>query len=252
MESLATLVQVRSSLTTVVFDLDGTLFDHRAAAVRGAAGLTEDLGAAFSADLARTWLALEDQHVQSWVSGHCGWQEQRRRRLRDYLPLIGVDAAGADTDLDRVFDRYLRHYERSWSAFPDAAPAMQAVRRAGYQVGVLTNGQRQQQLEKLARTDLLELVGPVWAADDLGAAKPDPQTYLTVCSRLGAQPAETVYVGDNFVHDIEGAEAAGLRAVFLDRLDGGPRDYRPRISTLTSLMEVLEELEPSGDGCRVR
>ena len=51
-----------------------------------------------------------------------------------------------------------------------------------------------------------------------------------------------VYVGDNFAHDVEGAEGAGLRAVFLDRHGRGPTDYRPRISSLRDLLEAIETL----------
>ncbi|SDE09442.1 HAD family hydrolase [Auraticoccus monumenti] len=236
---------MHASITTVIFDLDGTLFDHQASAALGVAGLTEQLGAQSTADLEAAWFAAEDRHVQSWASGACGWQEQRRRRLRDYLPLVGVEAPDDEAELDRLFAVYLDCCQRSWSAFPDAAPALRAVRAAGYQVAVLTNGQRQQQLAKLERIALLQLVGPVWATDDLGVAKPDPKTYLTVCDHLGVSPSETVYVGDNFAHDVEGAEGAGLRAAFLDRHDQGPTDYRPRISSLRDLLQAIETPAPS-------
>ncbi len=239
---MASLSQVHSPVAAVIFDLDGTLFDHQDAATRGVAGLTEQLGVQFTTELGAAWFAAEERHVQSWLSGTCSWREQRRRRLQDFLPLIGVEAVVDEAELDRLFDLYLDGYQQAWAPFPDAAPALRAVRAAGYQVAVLTNGQRQQQLAKLKRIRLLELVGPIWAADDLGAAKPDPKTYLTVCDQLGVRPDEAVYVGDNFAHDVEGAEGAGLRAVFVDRRDGGPTDYRPRISTLRHLLGAVEAL----------
>ena len=231
-----------TSLAAVVFDLDGTLFDHLGSATRGVAGLVAHIGGEFAPSHAEAWFAAEDRHVQSWATGQCDWQEQRRRRLRDFLPLVTTPPV-ADDELDHLFDVYLDHYQRSWHAFDDAASALNAARAAGYKVAVLTNGQRQQQIAKLRRCDLIDLVGPIWATDDLPAPKPDRRSYLSVCSHLRTDPAETVYVGDNFVHDVEGATAAGLQAVFLDRSDTGPIHHQPRISGLANLPEALRHLE---------
>ena len=229
-------------MAAVVFDLDGTLFDHDGSATRGVAGLVRHCGGQITPALTAAWFGAEQTHVQSWVTGKCSWQDQRRRRLRDFLPLVGVQVVPGDADLDRLFDVYLACYERAWSAFGDAAPALRAVHAAGFTVAVLTNGQRDQQVAKLERIGLIDLVGPIWATDDLGVAKPDPRSYLTVCEQLDVAPAETVYVGDNFAHDVEGAEHAGLRAVFLDRHHRGPHDYRPRIATLHDLPTAVESL----------
>lgn len=89
-----------SPIAAVVFDQDGPLFDYHGSATRGVAGLVDQLGAQFTPDLTAAWFAAEDQHVQSWVSGNCSWQEQRRRRLQDFLPLIGIEAVADETASD--------------------------------------------------------------------------------------------------------------------------------------------------------
>lgn len=45
-----------------------------------------------------------------------------------------------------------------------------------------------------------------------GVAKPDPEIYLRAVDRLGVQPATALFIGDGGDHELEGAEAAGLRA----------------------------------------
>jgi len=42
-------------------------------------------------------------------------------------------------------------------------------------------------------------------------AKPDPEIYLRALGRLGAKPAEAVYIGDGADDELVGAERAGLR-----------------------------------------
>ena len=56
------------------------------------------------------------------------------------------------------------------------------------------------------------------AAHEHGSAKPDPAIFLAACARLGVAPADAVYVGDDVLLDVRGAQQAGLRAVWLNRV----------------------------------
>ena len=100
-------------------------------------------------------------------------------------------------------------YEAHWCAFSDAAGALRSVARSGMLRAVLTNGDQDQQTSKLRAVGLLELSGPVFASSTIGAAKPDPVTYATVCRRLGVAPHEALMVGDNHALDVVAARAAG-------------------------------------------
>ena len=73
------------------FDLDGTLVDHEGAVVRALHDWLPRIGVAPDAvpPLVSTWFAAEERHFASWRSGEISFAEQRRRRLRDVLPLIG-------------------------------------------------------------------------------------------------------------------------------------------------------------------
>lgn len=55
------------------------------------------------------------------------------------------------------------------------------------------------------------------AAHQMGCAKPDPAIFLEACRRLGVAPADAVYVGDDLLLDVQGAQRAGLRAVWMNR-----------------------------------
>jgi putative hydrolase of the HAD superfamily len=71
-------------------------------------------------------------------------------------------------------------------------------------------------------------------------AKPEAEIFRLACERLGVQPAEAAHVGDRLDLDAEGATAAGLRGVWLDRLGTVPCPSPiERISTLHELPAVL-------------
>lgn len=219
----------------VVFDLDGVLFDHVGSARRGVASWLSGLDVSVTDELVQAWFDTEERHIVSWREGHISWAEQRRRRLRDFLPLAGL-AVGDDDALDQLFTRgYLPAYEREWSAFSDVPAGLQQVRGLGLPTGVLTNGAEAQQLAKLARLGLLETIGPVLTAEALGVAKPEPSAFLRTCERMAVRPDEVLYVGDDWKLDVRAGRAAGLQTVLIDP-GGAPSGREPLV--LTSLAEL--------------
>lgn len=65
-------------------------------------------------------------------------------------------------------------------------------------------------LEKdLQRLGLLTEVDGVFNSSALGVAKPDPQVFREVCSRLAAEPARCLFIDDSSTH-VEAARAVGL------------------------------------------
>ncbi|MFD3444692.1 HAD family hydrolase [Microbacteriaceae bacterium 4G12] len=236
-----------AGVSAVAFDLDGTLLDHRTASASAFEHLVRELGGTVTPGLQQAWWEAEDRHFEAWRQGLISFDEQRRRRLRDILPLVGSvearpgdagfrarglqdgDLSGrglSDERLDRIFGIYLAAYESAWCVFPEVAAVLDAVRSAGIPVGLLTNGSERQQEEKLARTRIRDRFDVVCTSEALGVAKPDPQAFATLCSRLGVPPAEVLFVGDDYRADILGARAAGLRTYFVDRSGDGREDAR--------------------------
>jgi putative hydrolase of the HAD superfamily len=226
-------------VSAVVFDLDGTLFDHSSSARRGLSQWLAGIDVALTNELASAWFEAEKRHVTSWRQGMISWAEQRRRRLRDFLPLIAVPV-GTDDDLDEVFVAgYLLAYERAWVGYDDVNSALDAVHDYGVVTAMLTNGTQEQQEAKLAHLGLLGRIGPVFTAEGLGVAKPDPRAFRLVCAHLALPPGQVLCVGDDYEVDVRAARAAGLRAVYLDRIGTGPMTEHDRITTLAELLPYV-------------
>ncbi|WEF31630.1 HAD family hydrolase [Pseudoduganella chitinolytica] len=79
-------------------------------------------------------------------------------------------------------------------------------------LGAVTNGNADLEVIGIAHHFKVAL-----AAGRFGKAKPDPAIFLAACEALGVAPGETVYVGDDLRLDVEGAQKAGLRAVWMNR-----------------------------------
>lgn len=204
----------------VIFDLDDTLFDHTGSAEQAVRSWVAGLGLTPTDELIAHWFVIEDEVYPRYLSGELTHQAQRRERLRGFMPILGLSVPATDAELDQVFDGYLTQYKNSWTAFPDARPALEVARGNGLRIGVLTNGSTAQQNAKLAAIGLADLVDVVCTYESLQVSKPDPLAYQRTCEALGVEPADVLMIGDNLELDVLGAQAAGLAARHLDRAVG--------------------------------
>jgi len=121
--------------------------------------------------------------------------------------------------------------------------ALEALRRAGLRVGLVTNGAAR----KRHTIELLGLgrwVSCVVVSEEEGRRKPDAALFQLAAERLGMRPGEILFVGDKPRQDIKGARSAGLRTAWLRRRPRwlpGPR-RPPADLVVTSLRDVLAAL----------
>ncbi len=236
-------------LRAVLFDLDGTLMDHDAARTAGLHGhLSEWLPGAEADELARLgqeWERLEALHYDEYARGECSFTEQRRRRVQGIHVVLQSEPTH-ELDADAWFSAYLRHYRAAWRAFDDVLPALVALAAAqpAIALGVVTNGEGEPQRAKLAAIGLDGRFAVVVASGEAGVAKPASAIFALACERLGVERAQTAHVGDRLDLDAEGAAAAGLRGVWLDRRGTAPGPaHVARISTLHELPAALRRSE---------
>jgi putative hydrolase of the HAD superfamily len=224
------------TIRAVLFDLDDTLVDHRGAAERGLRAWLA--GLALEGPLeehVERWFALEVRHYERAQRGEISYVEHRRARIRGFLP--SWDLAD-DALADATYAGFLGCYQAAWRAHRDAGPALQRAHDHGLRVGILTNGEQHIQERKVRRTGLAAYDVPVLASSALPAAKPDPRAFHAACGRLGADPSETVMIGDSLRNDVRGAHRAGLHAVLLDRSGRYAGKTLPGAARITRLRDL--------------
>ncbi|RNE50016.1 HAD family hydrolase [Corynebacterium alimapuense] len=217
----------------LIYDLDGTLVDHDAAAQAGVESWCAELG--LPEGQWPRWQDIEKRWFGRYERGEVSHLGQRIERCREFLGRSEL----SDDEALSLYEHYLTAYRNNWRAFDDAHDSLTAALEAGLQVGVLTNGAEAMQLRKLDCTGLL-LDGVVLLPTvELGAPKPRPEAYQRALERLGVRAAEAVMVGDSWPNDVLGARKAGMTAHYLLRA-GIPRDPQapatePVITNLTQL-----------------
>jgi HAD superfamily hydrolase (TIGR01509 family) len=154
-------------------------------------------------------------------------------------------------DLRAETARFRRETGRSWvqagDLYPDAVPAMRALREAGFRVGVA--GNQPFETERVIADLGIEL-DLIATSAGLGVAKPDPAFFERVAAALDLEPAAIAYVGDRIDNDIVPAAAAGMRAIFIRRgpwafvqaADEPPAEAAATIDSLLDLPDLLARL----------
>lgn len=89
----------------------------------------------------------------------------------------------------------------------------------GIQLGVITNGAHDHQMEKVRTMQLAHWIPEthILISEDCEAAKPDIRIFRQAEAVVGASAEVCCYVGDSWKNDIVGAKQAGWSAVWLNR-----------------------------------
>lgn len=136
----------------------------------------------------------------------------------------------------------------TFRAYPDAAPALRALRAAGVRLVVASNWDASLQ-DTLSSVGLARLLDGVVSSAAYGAAKPDPRLFEAALAIAGAGPHEALHVGDRIDEDVAGARAAGVEPVLIVRdgrsgraLHSAPGPVFPiTIASLTELPQLLAD-----------
>lgn len=134
--------------------------------------------------------------------------------------------------------------------YPDALPAMAALRRRGYRLAVIGN-------QPASRSDELRALGVeaevIAMSEAMGVAKPAAAFFERALELIGSpHPASVAYVGDRIDNDLIPAAVAGMRAVWIRRGPWGviqqpPDEVRPAL-VVDSLAELAERIGEAWEG----
>jgi putative hydrolase of the HAD superfamily len=143
---------------------------------------------------------------------------------------------------EKVIDVARQIYEQ-WSVnhhfemYEDVAPVLTELSRRGLIIGAISNSHRS--LDAFCEHfSLRGLITVSVSSAQHGYMKPHRSIFDTALTKAGVTAAESLMVGDSIKHDIEGALAAGLRAVLLRRSGELPADLPPGLPVITTLTEL--------------
>ena len=227
---------MHKTVTTLTFDLDNTLWEVmpviRAAERAVNAWLDEhypQIGERYSMDDVgdlRRDVMLENAHRIHDLTF------LRKEVLRRMAAGAGYHAGVADEAFE-VFDDYRNRV----TLYDDVPAALEELARH-FRLLALTNGNA-----SLRRTGIDRFFAGKVSAASAGAAKPDPKIFRAALAETGARAAQTLHVGDDPEHDVDGARQMGFRTAWVNRIDADwPGALPPPDIAVTNLSELIDAI----------
>ncbi|MDQ1144399.1 pyrophosphatase PpaX [Bacillus sp. SORGH_AS 510] len=175
-----------NKITTVLFDLDGTLID------------TNEL-------IITTYLHTLEKYFPS------------KYQREDVLPFLGptLHEVFGNMDPDRVEEMVseyrafnIANHDELVKEFEGVLETVQTLKERGYKMGIVTTKRHDVTLKGLRLMNLEDYFEVIVAYDHVEKVKPDPEPIFKALEQLGSTPEESIMVGDNF-HDILAGKNAG-------------------------------------------
>jgi HAD superfamily hydrolase (TIGR01662 family) len=176
------------SVNTILFDWDGTIVDSANVAFEATQKSLGDVG------IPITFEQYEKIYSPNWHQMYeslCLPQDKWRK----------------------AEDRWILHYgQEASSLVPEGRQTLNELHRRGYNLGVVTSGNRTRILREITCHELNASFQIVICWEDIINKKPHPEALELAMRRMGRSPDDCCYVGDS-MHDIEMGKRANIRTI---------------------------------------
>ncbi len=204
-----------NTIKHVFFDLDHTLWDFEKNSKLEILSIWEQY------NLHQKGISLSEEFLKVYerINGIC-WAKYRANeldkdalkyiRFYDTLLYYGID------DLEMAKNMGITYLENSpkRTCLIAGTIAILDYLLENYSLHIITNGFEEVQHVKLNNCDLTKYFTSIVTSEEVGCTKPSLEIFNYALKKADALNTESVYIGDNFKVDIEGANNAGMKAIF--------------------------------------
>ncbi|MFT4105696.1 MAG: HAD family hydrolase [Lacrimispora sp.] len=200
-------------IKTVIFDIDGTMYDYTTGNRRGLeavkdyclnhAGITGEM---FMPAMAKAGKRLEERLGKDNAAIH--------NRLLRYQCMLELLDKPVFPHALAMSDSYWGTLLEGMSPQPGLLEFMEDVKRRGKGIGVATNMTAYMQYKKLEKLGAASYMDWLVTSEEAGTEKPSPGFYEICLEKAGCRASECLFIGDSLNGDVQAPKESGMHALW--------------------------------------
>ena len=197
---------------TLLFDVDDTLLDFKAAESYALQELFKEHDVALTDDIKQFYQKMNQQLWASFEKGEIKREELLHTRFSTLFQKLGLTLNGIH--LDNLYRQYL---EQSAVLIDGAEQLLQKLANY-YDLYVVTNGVARTQIIRLNNSGLTTYFKDIFISEEIGYQKPKKEFFHRVFEKIPQINADkTLIIGDSLTSDIQGGINAGIDTCWFNR-----------------------------------
>lgn len=202
----------------IFFDLDNTLWDHRKNAILTLQELFErkEIQRQYHINFEKFYAQYDLINEALWIKIREGLVDKeflRKHRFYDTFLAFGID----DESLSDYFENHFLDEIINYNELIEGTlEVLEYLKKKGYCLHVVSNGFKEVTHRKVEKSGLQKYFETVVSAEEAGAMKPDKKIFQFSLELAKASKEESLFIGDDWVADVEGAQNFGMKVIYFD------------------------------------
>lgn len=193
------------SYQTLLFDLDDTLFDFKAAEKNAITILLEGSGVEPIEENIQQYSKINQRFWNLHEKGKIERNKLLSQRFEDFFGIHGQIVDGTEMD-----HRFRSHLEEGLFLIEGCVELLDELKQS-FELYTVTNGVSKTQYRRLTDSGLLPYFKNIFVSEDTGYQKPMPEYFHYVFNRIPAfSHSNALIIGDSLTSDITGGNRAGI------------------------------------------
>lgn len=223
---------------TILFDIDDTLLDFKAAEEQALSWLFQDMGVEPSLAVKNAYKEMNQGFWRDHEAGLLSRQDLLDNRFRLFFEQYERAVDGPKTEA-----RYRQYLNQGHQLMENSLEVVQRLSQTEA-LYIVTNGVSVTQHQRLEKSGLAPYFKKFFISEEMGVHKPMKEFFDQVFAEIPQINKEkTVIIGDSLTSDIKGGQVAGIDTIWMNPAQKTATIIEPtyQIRELTDLYQILED-----------
>ncbi len=223
-------------IKTVIFDIDGTLYDYNTASGKAMAAISEYVCTKYG--WTREMFNAAHKEAFDALNRQAKGTAASHNRLIRY-GLLAEQHGLSQSDALAMDEIYWTAFIRDIVPFPYLAEALACLKKNGIRIGAGTNMTAYAQYLKLRKLELLDAFDFIVTSEEALAEKPKETFFERCAERAGCAPEECLFIGDETEKDVNGARRIGMHALLVSLDEANAEGNEGVLYSYRDLPEII-------------